>query len=98
MSKITLFVALVALSTLAGGVAHAQGSMGQGKQKRCMNGGQPQIRQQMRDCSCMNSGAQQQGSGQGRMRRTEVSEGNGTKSGIQDGTGNGTTQVAPALR
>ena len=101
MRNVTLVVTVAALLALAGGEAPAQGGMGQGgmnqgQQKRCMNGGQMQMRQQMRDGSCMNGGAQKQGNGQGRMRRMGPADGTGVTPGPQDGTGKGSPAVSPA--
>lgn len=98
MKKISLFVAVWVLLALAGGEACAQGSMGQGKQKRCINGSQMQMRQQMRDGSCMDNGAQKQGNGQGRMRRMGSADGGGSAPGPRDGTDNGATTAPPFVR
>jgi hypothetical protein len=101
MRNMTLVITVAVLLALAGGEAMAQsgmgqGGMGQGQQKRCMNGGQMQMRQQMRDGSCMNGGARKQGNGQGRMRRMGPADGTGAAPGAQDGTGTGSPAVSPA--
>ena len=96
MKKTSLFVAGWALLALAGGEACAQGSMGQVKQKRCINGCQMQMRQQMRDGSCMNNGSQKQGNGQGRMRRMGATDGAGSAPGPQEETGNSATTAPPS--
>ena len=93
MRNVTLVVTVAALLALAWGEALAQGGMRQGNQKRCMNGGQMQMRQQIRDGSCMNDGAQKQGNGQGLMRRIGPADGSVVAPRPQGGTGNG----SPAL-
>lgn len=98
MRKMTLVVTVATLFALAGGEALAQGGMGQGKRKKCMNGGQMQMRQQMRDGSCMSGGTPRQGSGQGRMRGMGPADGTGAAPEPKDGTGYGAPAASPAAK
>lgn len=98
MRTMALAGSVVMLMTLAGGEALAQGGSGQGKQKKCMSGCQMQMRQQMRDCSCMNSGSQRPEKGQGRMRRMGPADGAGVTPETMDGAGAGVPAVSPSAR
>lgn len=84
-----------ALVALISGETVAQGGMGQGKRKKCMNGGPTQMRQQMRDGSCLNAGGQRQGSSQGRLMRGGGADGTDSAQVVKSASENGASPAAP---
>ena len=89
MRLMTLTGTVAVLIALAAGTVDARGGMRQGNRVNCMNGTQMQVRQQVRDGSCLNSGTTRQGGGQGQMRRQGPADGTGATPKPQDGTGYG---------
>ena len=89
MRLMALTGTVAVLIAFAAGTADARGGMRQGNRGTCMNGNQMQVRQQLRDGSCLNSGTTRQGGGQGQTRRQGPADGTGTAPKPQDGTGYG---------